>query len=112
MMSSFFLNMEGRWILDKRIPKICERAKQLTALLQTETQVRRRERLQMLYWLKTGVVKTRQAVACLVCRHRETIGEWLATYEQYGLEGLLELKTHANRSWCLSPGELEHLQLT
>jgi transposase-like protein len=56
-----------------------------------ERDSRKWTRLQMLYLLRTGQATDRSQVARLLGVYRETVGEWLANYEQGGLTKLLEI---------------------
>ena len=71
--------------------EVVESAETLEALLAQEKEVRRRERLQFLYWHKTGQAKTRQALGKLLDRSQFAIGQWINTYRHRGLNGLLHL---------------------
>ena len=42
-------------------------------------------------FVKQGAVHSRQEAAQRLAQHRNTIGQWLSTYERAGLEGLLQL---------------------
>ena len=50
---------------------------------------RRKERLQVLYWLKTGQIKTIGEGAKRIGRFRDTVSEWLVKYESGGMKELL-----------------------
>jgi transposase len=84
------------------IPPIQESLATLKGGLAPEPKARRKTRLQMLYFLKSGQATTREAVAALLAVHRHTISRWLDTYARAGLEELLTLKTHSNRRPALS----------
>ena len=71
--------------------EVTESPETLATLLKQEKDVRRRERLQFLYWYKTGQVKTRQALGKLLNRSQFAIGQWIKIYRQRGLNGLLHL---------------------
>ena len=71
--------------------EVTESTETLATLLKQEKDVRRRERLQFLYWYKTGQAKTRQALGKLLNRSQFAIGHWIDTYRQHGLNGLLHL---------------------
>ena len=71
--------------------EVLESPETLANLLKQEKNVRRRERLQFLYWYKTGQAKTRQALGQLLNRSQFAIGQWIDTYRQRGLNGLLHL---------------------
>jgi transposase-like protein len=51
-----------------------------------------KERIQLLYLLKTEQATTIQAAAALLGRHRVTLQEWLRLYRRGGLEAMLEHK--------------------
>ena len=41
-----------------------------------------KERIQMLYWLKTKQVESTGALASLIGKHRTTVSRWLSTYRK------------------------------
>lgn len=51
-----------------------------------------KERLQMLYWLRIGVVNSRQDLVKLLHKSEATITRWLGMYKSGGLSALLEVK--------------------
>ena len=71
--------------------EVIESPETLEVLLKQEKDVRQRERLQFLYWYKTGQAKTRQALGKLLNRSQFAIGQWIDTYCTRGLNGLLHL---------------------
>jgi transposase len=68
-----------------------ETEEQLAELLRTEREVRKRERLQFLYWYQTGLARQRCQIAALLNKSLPTITHWMQRYEERGLEGLLEM---------------------
>ena len=68
--------------------EILELPEALESLLKEEKDVRKRERLQFLYWYKTGQAKTRQALGALLNRSQFTLGQWANTYRTKGLQGI------------------------
>ncbi len=52
-----------------------------------------KERLQMLWWLKTGQVNEHQELSRRLGRGHSTITRWLNSYRTGGLSQLLEVKT-------------------
>lgn len=74
----------------KKVPKILESAEELKSLMGQTTQAHQKQRLSMLYLLRSGHAKNRKQVAELLGVHRTTIGAWLSSYETGGLEKLLE----------------------
>ncbi|MDR5639212.1 DUF4351 domain-containing protein [Thermosynechococcus sp. PP42] len=72
---------------------ITESSEELQRRLQHETDARQQERLQMLYWLKQGLVHSRPQIAQLLHCNESTITRWLNAYRQRGLQQLLAVKT-------------------
>jgi transposase len=71
------------------LPIIQEEVADLKEQMQREKHSLKKQRLHMLYLLASGQATQRQQVAQMLGLHRNTIGEWLTTYEQSGLGGLL-----------------------
>ena len=68
---------------------IVESKEYLAGLLYGETDRRKKERLQFLYWHKTGLATTRSRLAALLCKSLPTITAWARRYESLGLVGFL-----------------------
>ena len=73
------------------LPPIHESVDELRRQMQGETHPLKRPRRHMLYLLASGQATTRQTVADLLGIHRNTVGRWLALYEQEGLEALVQV---------------------
>lgn len=71
---------------------IVESREQLERRLDAQTTATGKERLQMLYWLKLGIVNSRQDLVKLLHRSEATITRWLGMYKSGGLCALLEVK--------------------
>jgi transposase len=71
---------------------IVESEETLKALLLKAEKVEEKEKLQVLYWLKTKTVDSVSAIAVFLGRHRTTVQRWLTSYRQGGLEELLREK--------------------
>jgi len=84
--------MAGVYKLD-----ITETATDLKHLLGAQKTATDKERIQLLYLLKTEQAQTVQAAAALLGRHRVTVQKWLSRYRSGGLEALLEHKPHPGR---------------
>jgi transposase len=69
-----------------------------------------KERLQMLWWLKTGQVSEHQALSQRLGRAPATITRWLSKYRQGGLSELLEVKTALGATPKIQGEALEKLQ--
>ena len=76
--------MAGVYHLD-----ILETEAELKQLLRTEKTGSGKERIQLLYLLKSQKAKTITQASELLGRHRVTLQDWLAKYRQGGLENLL-----------------------
>ena len=59
--------------MKKALPEILESEYELEQLLKTEKKLRRRERLQMLYFFKTGQAETRKSAAEMLLYHFKEI---------------------------------------
>lgn len=68
------------------------------------------QRVQMLYWLKTGKVSTRKELVKLTGKHEATITRWLNLYRKGGVNKLLEVKKVPGKSALISGKSLEALQ--
>jgi len=84
--------MAGVYKLD-----ISESATDLKGLLASQKTATDKERIQLLYLLKTEQAQTVQAAAALLGRHRVTVQKWLSRYRSGGLDALLEHKPHPGR---------------
>ncbi|CAK0742633.1 hypothetical protein CCP3SC5AM1_1110011 [Gammaproteobacteria bacterium] len=75
-----------------------ETSEELLVLLQSETDVRKKERLQFLYWYVSGLVTTRKQIAALLGRSLPVITKWIKRYGERGLKGLLKMDYHGRKS--------------
>lgn len=71
--------------------EVSESTEKLEFLLKQERNTRKRERLQFLYWYKTGQVVTRKELGKLLNRSQIAISHWIKRYRDQGLQGLLHL---------------------
>ncbi len=69
-----------------------------------------KERLQLLWWLKTGQVTEHQELSRRLGRAPATITRWLSKYRQGGLPQLLEVKTPPGATPKIQGEALEKLQ--
>jgi len=84
--------MAGVYKLD-----ITETETDLKQRLRTQKTASDKERIQLLYLLKTEQAKTIQDAAALLGRHRVTVQEWLRLYRSGGLAALLGHKPRTGR---------------
>ena len=69
-----------------------------------------KERLQMLYLLKSGQVNSSQELASLLGRDQATITRWLRKYKDDGLKSLLEVKSPPGKVGIVRGLALERLK--
>ena len=89
---------------------IVETQETLKALLLKAEKVEEKEKVQVLYWLKTKTVDSVSAIAVFLGRHRTTVQRWLTSYRQGGLEELLREKKSTGRPRLLTDKIVERLQ--
>ena len=77
--------------------EIAESKGELKKLLKQEKTGSGKERVQVLYLLKSQKVKTVKEVAEMIGRNRVTVQDWLAKYRTGGLEKLLSKKVGKGR---------------
>jgi len=90
--------------------EIIESEQELEKALKYATCASAKERLQMLYWLKSGQVSTRQALAERLGRARATITRWLKKYKDGGRPSLLEVKHAPGQTPIVRGEDLERLK--
>lgn len=83
--------------------EIAESAQELKRQLNLSQNSEVKERIQVLYWLKTNQLKSTGAIASLIGKHRTTVSRWLTKYRQGGLKGLLEIKKSPGRIPKITP---------
>ena len=94
----------------RAIPVITETVDELKQRLRQERNVHKQQRLQMLYLLASSQAHERQDVAALLGVHRNTIGRWLATYADGGLDALLDSYVAKGKPLSLSPDVLSSIE--
>jgi transposase len=72
--------------------EIAESAEFLEKSLKQSKSGAHKERLQMLWWVKTGQIRYRQELSQRLSRSPATLTRWLKMYRERGLAGLLEEK--------------------
>ena len=77
--------------------QISETEDELKELLKKEKTGFGKERIQLLYLLKSNPAKTITQASQLLARHRVTVQDWLAKYRQGGLEALLKQNPRTGR---------------
>lgn len=90
--------------------EILESAEYLEKSLKKAKHASHKERLQMLWWLKTSQVTQHSELGRLLGRSPATITRWLQQYRQGGLEKLLEVKTAPGAQKKIQGEALEKLK--
>ena len=90
--------------------EIKESREELEKAVKYAAEASSKERLKMLYWLKTGQVKSRRSLAERLGRDQATITRWLKKYKDEGYRGLLEVKHAPGKEPIVSGESLERLK--
>ena len=90
--------------------EITETETDLKQRLRTQKTASDKERIQLLYLLKTEQAQTIQDAAALLGRHRVTVQEWLRLYRRGGLAALLGHKPRTGRRQSIPQWAQEALQ--
>ena len=83
--------------------EISESIETLSTLLKQEKNLKRKERIQALYWIKSNLVKTIANLAALSGKHRTTVSRWLSSYREGGLQKMLDIYTSSGRKPEIPP---------
>jgi transposase len=83
--------------------EIAETTTELKKLLRLVEFVEVRERIQVIYWIKSDRVKTITAISLLLGKHRTTIFRWLKIYRTQGLKALLTKEKSSGRNKKITP---------
>lgn len=76
---------------------IQEDVEDLKTLMRQQTQVGDKERIQLLYLLKSGQAQSVTHATAILGRGRATLQRWLAKYQDGGISGLLERQPHTGQ---------------
>ncbi len=82
----------------KKIPQVAEELIDLKSLLKKENKSWVKQRLQMLYLLKSKQVTTILELSSILAVNRNTVGRWLALYEKGQLPELIEMRKPKGRA--------------
>lgn len=89
---------------------IQESVEELAQRLQAETNLKLKERLQVLYLLKLPAAMSISAIAKGMGKHRGTLQRWLLTYQTTGLSGLTQVKQSPGRPSVIPGWAVKRLQ--
>ncbi|MDZ8032648.1 helix-turn-helix domain-containing protein [Nostoc sp. DedSLP04] len=90
--------------------EISESQEELETALKHATTASNKERLQMLYWVKSGQVSSRQSLAERLGRDEATITRWVRKYKDERKKGLLFVKHAPGEVPIISGSDLERLK--
>lgn len=90
--------------------EIKESREVLQKALKHVTQASSKERLHMLYLLKTRQLTTRRSLASYLGRDESTITRWIRKYKDGGYKSLLEVKQAPGKEPMISGENLERLK--
>jgi transposase len=90
--------------------EISESQEELEKALKHATTASRKERLQMLYWLKSDQVNSRRSLPERLGRDEATITRWVRKYKDEGTRGLLEVKHAPGKVPSINGSDLERLK--
>lgn len=91
--------------------QVNETREELEHRLQRASSATSRERLQMLHWIRTHMIATRQELAQRLGRDESTVYRWLQRYKQGGIDRLLEVKTAPGKVAKIPPEAMKQLQV-
>ena len=77
--------------------EIVETEDYLKNLVLNETDTRKKERLQVIYLIKTREITKIVKLSKIILKDRRTIGIWIKKYQEFGLDRLLERNTSEGR---------------
>lgn len=83
---------------------------ELKQLLREQKTVSGKERIHLLYLLKTKQAQTVQEAAAILGRHRATLQEWLKYYREGGIDELLKSRPRCGRPRAIPPWAVVALQ--
>lgn len=89
--------------------EIQEDVEYLEKSLRQARSVNQKEKLQMLYWLKTGQVTRQQELGQRLGRDTSTVSRWLQKYRQGGLAHLLAEPKSPGKPWKIQGEVLAQL---
>lgn len=90
--------------------EIKESPEELKDLMEKQTSVQTKERLQALYLLKTGTISTLQELSSVLVRDTSTIYRWFQKYKKQGLDGLLKQYKSAGKKPAIPQEAIERLK--
>lgn len=96
--------------MNRKLIQVKESVEVLREKLRKEKKSSVKQRLQALYLIVSGQVNRQSNLSNLLGVHRNTISSWLKTYEERGLDTLLEIKKPSGRPTSVTPQALAELK--
>lgn len=90
--------------------EVAESAETLKQMIHQVAHVQQKDKLQVLWWYKSGQASSVNGLAELSGRHRVTVSKWLSCYRISGLEALLDVRTSPGRPTVIGAQVREQLQ--
>lgn len=90
--------------------EIVESEGTLKKLLVQQKSAKKKERVQVLYWLKTNQANSVGHLAAMLGRHPTTVSRWLGQYRTGGIEALLTIKSSPGRPTSIPPEAIAKLK--
>ncbi|MGL5795048.1 MAG: helix-turn-helix domain-containing protein [Waterburya sp.] len=90
--------------------KIAESEEQLHQLLRQVKKPQEKERIQVLYWVKTKQAETVNHLSTLIGRHRTTVSRWLSDYRANGIESLIKVGQSPGRPAAIAPEIMKRIE--
>ncbi|MDG4594724.1 MAG: IS630 family transposase [Candidatus Contendobacter sp.] len=91
--------------------EIQESAEELKRIMNEQIRAKFRERIQILYWIKTELFNSLQELADHLGRSKSVIFKWLKEYRTHGLTGLLQWNYYGGRRSKISEAMVAALQI-
>ena len=91
--------------------EVHESAEELKRIMNEQARAKFRERIQILYWIKTEFFNSLQELADHLGRSKSVIVKWLKEYRTHGLTGLLQWNYHGGRRSKISEAMVAALQI-
>ena len=83
--------------------EISESIETLSNLIKQEKNSQKRERIQVLYWIKTNLAKTIGHLSSLSGKHRTTGSRWLSSYREGGISQMTDIYKSSGRKPGIPP---------
>lgn len=96
--------------MNKKMPEIKEEVEEIQKQLKAEKDVRKKQRIQTLYLIKSQQAKSRIKIAELLSVHRNSVSEWLGNYEEGGMRQVLIIEKAPGKVPRMNPDIVTQLK--